>query len=35
MHTARFDAGELPSGVYLYKLSTETTSAVRRMVLIR
>lgn len=35
MHTVRFDAGELPSGVYLYKLSTESTSTVRRMVLIR
>ena len=35
MYNTRFDAGDLPSGVYFYKLRTETTSAVRRMVLIR
>jgi hypothetical protein len=34
-HTARFDAGDNPSGVYFYELSTETSSVVKRMVLVR
>lgn len=34
-HTVEFDAAALPSGVYYYTLSTNETSASRRMVLAR
>ena len=34
-HQVRFDASNLPSGVYLYRLQAGTTSAVRKMTLIK
>lgn len=34
-HTIRFDAGELPSGVYFYKLSAPGYSATKKMVLMK
>jgi hypothetical protein len=30
-----FDAGDLPGGVYFYRLQTPVGSAVRRMLLLR
>jgi hypothetical protein len=34
-HTVRFDAGQLSSGLYLYRLSAGTVSIVRKMMLVR
>ncbi len=34
-HTVRFDAGQLPSGVYLYMLRSEARTESRAMVLVR
>ena len=34
-HTIRFDAAELPSGVYFYKLTAGEYNAVKKMVVIK
>ncbi|MFZ1080492.1 MAG: family 16 glycosylhydrolase [Candidatus Kryptoniota bacterium] len=34
-HTATFDAGELPSGVYFYELASNNVSQVKKMILIK
>jgi Mg-chelatase subunit ChlD len=35
MHRVRFNAGEFPSGIYLYKLETANFTQVRRMIISR
>lgn len=34
-HTVRFDAGELPSGVYIYRLTSDGRSLQKKLVLLR
>ena len=34
-HSVRFDAGSLPSGLYVYRLQTRTETRVRKMMLVR
>jgi hypothetical protein len=34
-HTAHFDAGALPSGVYFYRLMTPDKTFTRKMILLR
>ncbi len=35
VHTVNFDASELPSGVYVYRLTSETHTASKKMVLLK
>jgi hypothetical protein len=34
-HTAAFDAGNLPSGVYLYRIQAGAFTAMKKMVLVK
>lgn len=35
LHSARFEAGNLPSGVYVYRLQAGTETLMRKMMIIR
>jgi len=35
LHRAQWNAAGMPSGIYLYRLTTETKSAVKRMMLLK